>query len=204
MPQKAGQAEISQPEPSPESAPTFIASERSCWILSFSSCAIHLKHLCREDQFTSEKQKCAAFNAWGFCMALLLSALLQHKKQGKASLLLKKCCIVNLWWSESPQPARGIALSWESLRSKENLPLQTPGRGDGDAVGRCCEDLDSSDLRQSQQMAIFQQRPLQPVVQPGKPEVDRHNLGMPAWCSPQRVPRDSSCATWASEATTPH
>lgn len=99
-------------------------------MLSFPSCALHLKHLCREDQFTSEKQKCAAFNTWGFCKALLLSALLKHEKQGKASLLLKKCCIVNPWWSESPQPARGIALSWMSLGNKDNLPLQSPARGD--------------------------------------------------------------------------
>lgn len=139
-------------------------------------------------------------SAWHYCCQHYSST----KKQGKASLLLKKYCIVNPWWSESPQPARGIALSWKSLTNKDNLPLQTPGRGDSDAVGRCCEDLGSSDWRQSQEMAIFQQRPLQPVVQPGKSEVDRQNLGMPARCSPQRVPRNRSCATWASEATMPH
>lgn len=82
-----------------------------------------------------KSKKCAAFNTWGFCMALQLSALLQHEKQGKDSLLLKKCCMVNPWWSESPQPARGIALSWKSLRNKDNLPLQTPGGRDDVAAG---------------------------------------------------------------------
>lgn len=185
MPQKAGQAEISQPEPSPESAP---ASERWFWTLSFPSCATHFKHLCREDQFTSKKQKRAAFNTWGFCMALQLSALLQHRKQGKASLR-NAAELIHEEVRAPSQPGNCSVL--EEPEEQGQCPLAKPGK-----KGWCWEDLDSSGSRQSQAMAIFQQRPLQPVVLPWKREMDRQNLGC-VHGSLQCAPRNRSCATWA-------
>lgn len=109
-------------------------------------------------------------------MSLPFSALGQQQNQRKASLLLKNHCIVNPWSSENPQPARGIALAWKCL--KDNLPLQVPGRGEWDAAGRCCENLDSSSSRQAEELAVFQQRLLQPGVQPEKAEEDWQKMGM--------------------------
>lgn len=93
-------------------------------------------------------------------MSLLLSALLQHQNHRKVSLLLKNHCIVNPRSRENLQPARGIALAWKCLR--DNLPRQEPRRGEGDAVGRCCENLDNPSSSQTEESAIFQQRLLQP------------------------------------------
>jgi len=137
----------------------------------------------RESIYIQKAKKCC-LQYLVFRMALLLSALLQHQKQGRASLYLKNHCRVNPGCSEIPHPGKGITLAWKWLKDKDNLPLQAPRRREGGTAGKCWEDLHSSSLRHSEEMAISQQRLLQPAVQPRKVEVDRLKPGMCTWCLP--------------------
>lgn len=138
MSQKAGQAKISQPEPGLESALLLLQSDNA--EPSASPAAPCGGNIFAEKTHSHPKSHKALPSALGFVHGIAVVSTAAAPEPGTGCpapgeplpLLISEAV-------KAPTPARGLALAWKPLKDEDNLPLQ----GEGEAVGRCCDSLDS-------------------------------------------------------------